>query len=45
MIRGFTERYFLTDYSYILENDFYFVNVPGYCLNLLYLESFVSIAP
>ena len=31
MLRGFTERYFLTDYSYILENHFYFVNVPGYC--------------
>ena len=26
-----TERYFLTDYSYILENHFYFVNVPDYC--------------
>ena len=24
MIIGFTERYFLTDYSYILENNFYF---------------------
>ena len=31
MIRGFTERYFLTDYSYILENHFYFVNAPDYC--------------
>ena len=31
MIRGFTERYFLTDYSYILENHFYFVNLPDYC--------------
>ena len=31
MVRGFTERYFLTDYSYILENHFYFVNVPDYC--------------
>ena len=31
MLRGFTERYFLTDYSYILENHFYFVNVPDYC--------------
>ena len=30
-IGGFTERYFLTDYSYILENHFYFVNVPDYC--------------
>ena len=34
MLRGFTERYFLTDYSYILENHFYFVNVPGYCFKL-----------
>ena len=31
MLRGFTERYFPTDYSYILENHFYFVNVPDYC--------------
>ena len=31
MIRGFTERYFLTDYSYILENHFYFINAPDYC--------------
>ena len=31
MLRSFTERYFLTDYSYILENHFYFVNVPDYC--------------
>ena len=31
MIRGSTERFFLTDYRYILENHFYFVNVPGYC--------------
>ena len=31
MLRGFTERYFLTDYSYILENHFYFVNVSDYC--------------
>ena len=31
MIRGFTERYFLTDYSYILENHFFFVNAPDYC--------------
>ena len=28
---GFTEQCFLTDYSYILENHFYFVNVPAYC--------------
>ena len=31
MIRGFTERYLLTDYSYILESHFYFVNAPEYC--------------
>ena len=31
MLRSFTERYFLTDYSYILENHFYFVNVSDYC--------------
>ena len=30
MIRGFTERYFLTGYSYILENHFYFINAPDY---------------
>ena len=31
MIRGFTERYFPADYSYILENHFYFVIAPDYC--------------
>ena len=31
MLRSLTERYFLTDYSYILENHFYFVNVSDYC--------------
>ena len=31
MIREFTERYFLADYSYILENHFYFLNAPDYC--------------
>ena len=31
MLRGFTERYFLTDYSYVLENHFSFVHVSGYC--------------
>ena len=31
MIRCFTERYFLTDYSYILENKFCFINAPNYC--------------
>ena len=33
MIRGFTERYFLTDYSYILENHFHFVNAPTIVLS------------
>ena len=31
ILRSLTERYFLTDYSYILENHFYFVNVSDYC--------------
>ena len=31
MLRGFTGRYFLIDYRYILENHFYFVNKPDYC--------------
>ena len=30
MIRGFTEKYFLTGYSYILESHFYFANAPDY---------------
>ena len=30
MIRSFTERCFLANYSYILENHFYFVNVPKF---------------
>ena len=30
-IGGFTERYFLTDCSYISENHFYFVNASDYC--------------
>ena len=34
MIRCFTERYFLADYSYISENHFYFVNPPDYCFKL-----------
>ena len=45
MIRGFTERYLLTDYGYILENHFCFVNEPEYCLNLFCQQSFVQIAP
>ena len=32
IIKGFTERYFLKDYTYILGNHSYFVNPPGYCL-------------
>ena len=32
MIRAaFTEQYFLTDYRYILENHFYFINAPNCC--------------
>ena len=34
MIKGFTERYFLADPSYILENHFYFVNPPDYYFEL-----------
>ena len=34
MMRSFTERYFLTGYSYILGNLFYFVNLPDYCFKL-----------
>ena len=30
MIKSLTEWYFLTDYSYILENQFYFVNAFNY---------------
>ena len=30
MLRSFTERYLLTNYIYILENYFYFINVPDY---------------
>ena len=30
MIKGFPERYFLTDYIHILENHFYYLNVPDY---------------
>ena len=36
MIGGFTERYFLTDYNYILENHFYFVKAPDYCFKSLF---------
>ena len=34
MIRGFTGQYFLTDYSYILENHFHFINELDYCFKL-----------
>ena len=34
MIKGFAERYFLTDCYYILENHFYFVNAPDYYFKL-----------
>ena len=37
MLRGFTERYFLTDYSYILENHFYFANVLDYCFKTFFI--------
>ena len=30
MTRGSTERFFQTDYGYILEKHFYIVNVPRY---------------
>ena len=48
MIRGFTERYFQADYSYILENHFYFVNAPDYCFKsslyrILCVNSFVKV--
>ena len=45
MLRGFTERYFLTDYSYILENHFYFVNMPDYCFKPSLSGIFCVIAP
>ena len=38
MIRGFTERYFLTDYIHILENQFYFCK----CARLLFLTFFIQ---
>ena len=50
MIRGFTEWYFLTDYSYILENHFYFVNAPDYCfkpslLRMICVNSSIKVLP
>ena len=39
LIRGFTERYFLTYYSYILENYFYFVNASGYCFKTFFTQN------
>ena len=48
ILRSFTERYFLTDYSYILENHFYFVNVSDYCFKpslsrIFFLNSSVKV--
>ena len=48
MIRGFTKRYFLIDYSYILENHFYFVKAPNYCFKpslsrIFCVNSFVKV--
>ena len=50
MIRGFTMRYFLTDYDYISENHSYFVNEPDYCLKssssrIFCMNSFVKVLP
>ena len=50
MIRGFTERYFLTDYGYVLENHFFFVNEPSYCFKpslsrIFCLNSSVNVLP
>ena len=47
-IRGFTERYFLTDYSSTLENHFYFVNALDYCFKpflsrIFYVNSSVKV--
>ena len=48
ILRSFTERYFLTDYRYILENHFYFVNVSDYCFKpslsrIFFLNSSVKV--
>ena len=48
ILRSFIERYFLTDYSYILENHFYFVNVSDYCFKpslsrIFFLNSSVKV--
>ena len=48
MIRGFPERYFLTDYSRLLENHFYYLNVPDYCFTpslsrMLYPKHFLLV--
>ena len=50
MIRGFTDRYFLTEYRYILENKFYFVNPPDYCFKtsifrIFCVNSFLKVLP
>ena len=48
ILRSFTERCFLTDYSYILENHFYFENVSDYCFKpslsrIFFLNSSVKV--
>ena len=48
MIRGFTERYFLTNYSYILEKHFHLVNTPDYSFkpslpSIFYVNSSVKV--
>ena len=40
MMGGFTEQYFLTDFSYILETTFILKMCPTIALNLSYPESF-----
>ena len=50
MIRGFTEPYFLTGYSYILENNFYFLYARDYCFKpslsrIFCVNSFVKVLP
>ena len=34
MIRSTEQHFLIEDYSYILENHFYFVNAPEYCFKL-----------
>ena len=40
MMGGFTEQYFLIDFSYILETTFILKMCPTIALNLSYPESF-----